>query len=827
MLDPTPGYIAIRIVRAAFREIQKLSHQYSETVAEILKQMRQGNLGDCKKLKGCTDLWRTKQGDVRVIWQQIKSQEILVIKAGLRKDVYQGVIEDRDRNPTYTLANLMGIEESQVEDIPTFNFNVNKTSSWYQFIYGAYLYSPHLTQEQIKLFDQLLETLQRSYSYSRYLELTNINSVLLQSAPGTGKTVCAAVIASEFYKNHNCNVVLILPEALCSELREYTEIKEILQDQQSSFFVGSFAEWLCQSAPELYQLATSSEELQALQAEAQRVHAISRNELLPYRDLILFRAFVLARDEIYQSRHPNYHENIPRLEFLRRNINLSRWEERLGHKKSWLQGVKEITEFAYPVEDRNTTIFILDEVQDYLRYEITAIIGMLERWQNHYQHNSILWLLGDRNQNIMPTDFDWGQLELTRTNSLRYNYRNTKCIIEFANIFHSFAQAANSGGRHLPQPSNPEDAFEKGELVKILEFSSEEQALQILTKLSKKIINTSSSNQRSLLREISSRVKVICKNIPEKYKNLPGIDYLNVQQAKGREFDGCVAFCVLGGEGKPSFEEATSWYTIFTRPRYRLLVIATTEEINRIGRDKFNKCEPIQISNIDEPLKWITEFANGEQILKNTEGVRNIIYQGLSSKPIKIYWDTYAALRLTKINNTQLAEIENTSIKYLAGVADLGYDLYLLAIAKLLYNQYFRLLDFYFHTLIQQRHLANQQHKNILQELNLLQPEQIRSDSDRIPLRCLLLRALGSYWDAVEEASLLQKIDPQECKRIISEIANELERKQLIYEAARVRMKIGISIPEDYPFRKEIIKQDGSLVSLLCHAAINKIKEYR
>ena len=90
------------------------------------------------------------------------------------------------------------------------------------------------------------------------------------------------------------------------------------------------------------------------------------------------------------------------------------------------------------MEDRNTTIFILDEVQDYLRYEITAIIGMLERWQNHYQHNSILWLLGDRNQNILPTDFDWGQLELTRTNSLRYNYRNTEYIIGFANIFNSF-----------------------------------------------------------------------------------------------------------------------------------------------------------------------------------------------------------------------------------------------------------------------------------------------------------------------------------------------------------------------------------------------------
>ena len=41
-----------------------------------------------------------------------------------------------------------------------------------------------------------------------------------------------------------------------------------------------------------------------------------------------------------------------------------------------------------------------------------------------------------------------------------------------------------------------------------------------------------------------------------------------------------------------------------------------------------------------------------------------------------------------------------------AGVADFGYDFYLLAIAKLLHGQYFRLLDFYFHTLIQQRPAA-------------------------------------------------------------------------------------------------------------------------
>jgi hypothetical protein len=42
------------------------------------------------------------------------------------------------------------------------------------------------------------------------------------------------------------------------------------------------------------------------------------------------------------------------------------------------------------------------------------------------------------------------------------------------------------------------------------------------------------------------------------------------------------------------------------------------------------------------------------------------------------------------------------SLSTINGVADFGYDLYLLAIAKLLNSEYSRLLSFYFHTLIQQ-----------------------------------------------------------------------------------------------------------------------------
>jgi hypothetical protein len=64
-----------------------------------------------------------------------------------------------------------------------------------------------------------------------------------------------------------------------------------------------------------------------------------------------------------------------------------------------------------------------------------------------------------------------------------------------------------------------------------------------------------------------------------------------------------------------------------------------------------------------------------------------------------------------------------------SGVADFGYDFYLLAIAslavgiaKLLHGQYFRLLDFYFHTLIQQHQ------DSIILPLNIFE----KSDSEAL-----------------------------------------------------------------------------------------------
>ena len=65
-----------------------------------------------------------------------------------------------------------------------------------------------------------------------------------------------------------------------------------------------------------------------------------------------------------------------------------------------------------------------------------AINKMLETWQTEHQHPTLIWLLGDMNQRIQPVDFDWGDLHLSRTYTLKYNYRNTQNILQFADIFY-------------------------------------------------------------------------------------------------------------------------------------------------------------------------------------------------------------------------------------------------------------------------------------------------------------------------------------------------------------------------------------------------------
>jgi len=770
----------VQIVRTAFKEMQKLPYQNLEDAANVIRDISEGELGDHRKLQGYENLWRTAKGDVRVIWKKNGFNSTLIIKVGLRKEVYKNISENQNTTNLLKVSDVLKIKEDRILDIPSYEWDKTSKASWYQFIYGGYLYSPVLTKSQREVFEIKIPW--------TYLHKDEISSFSLQSSPGTGKTVCAALIACEFFDNYQWNVALILPKTLCKEVKEFANIKVILQQEHDNFFVGEFEEWIAYIAPSFYpEIASKDEELNALETQAKKTHTIQDEVTL--QDLMLYRSFIYNGNEQKISSHPIYIDNKDRINQLR-GIDQQKWKDRLKlqGKKPWLDSLEVLAnELPLPQQNKSgTSIVIFDETQDYLLSELKSIINMLNRWQKQ-GHSVLLYLLGDMNQRIQPVDFNWGSLELGTPRTLKYNYRNTGKILEFANAFHTFAQKRGDiKGKHLPEVCNPNDTFEVGEPVRILEVSSVEEGLVFLEKLNEKIKQQSNnSGECSLLKKLSNRVTVIYMRLPEN-NNLDGIDYLSIEQSKGREFDACITFCIFDGTGNPTFEESNKWYTTFTRPRYRLLVISTTAEICRIGGDFFKMCDFFSPEDTDRLINWISEYSNSEFLFRDYNTIYNLLDEGMNAQPLQIYWDTYPALRLAKFSDDQINEVETRLIEQ----------------------------------------LRNQSIEFRLNELS--QIDQIRDAVDRVPLKCLILRSLSRSWEAFNEASLIENDQPQEYKRLLNAIASDLESQNLVYEATRLKAIIGIPLPEDYPFRESLEKhpswlRNSNFVSLLCNLTIDKI----
>jgi mRNA-degrading endonuclease RelE of RelBE toxin-antitoxin system len=785
--------MSVKIIRAAFREIQRLSYDNFKIVYQIIIDLNQSNDndGDVKKLHGHDKLWRTRDGDVRVIWG-LDSGNIVVIKAGLRRDVYDRVFDSRDRTDPLDIEAL-DIEEIEelnqsqrtaLVDHPAYEISLEDTKwnqeedNWYKFIYGNYYrYSPVLTRYQKQLFDEL-----------RQSGIWSTRNWLVQSGPGTGKTVCAALLACELHREQGWNTMLIVPPAVREDLENYSEIKKIKEQNSEGFWLGTFPDWVRKVDPKLgARLATSEEELTALQ----RLVGSARNlGKISSRDVLLYQAFVLDGENGNNNRNAIFQENRQRIKILRRIPEL--WTTRLGDRLCNFDVATQLRSARPPHPYQNQpTILIVDEAQDFLLAQLKALIAVREAWENQ-GYSTYLWLLGDLNQRIQPVDFDWGQLHLGRTIELRYNYRNSRHILKFANQFLDFARGQINihHGRHLPEPDDPECAVEEGEQVRLLEYPSSELALKFLGILDSFDLPVNSSREgqgeRYFLQQSANQVKVLWTNPDGNQRRL---EILNAEKAKGREFDACVAFRIFENNGTSLLEDSLQWYTLLTRPRSRLLVVATTEEIERIGRNYFECCQTIDAIDAEQAASWIAEFASGVDVslLKdNPQETQEKLLKGCDNG--HPYLDTYFVLNLAKVESESLYKWEQEAIKRL------------------------------------QKHYNNlpKELENNTDCTNSLKEELENVPSENISLRCLLLRAMNCSWQAVEEASGFQKINEKEYKRLVESIAKDLEHKNLVYEAARVREKIGEPIPKDFPFSDKIANRSGSLVSLLCQAMLDR-----
>lgn len=745
----------VKIIRAALRELQKLPHRSCEVVNEILHSLINRRDTDTKLLKGYDELRlrRTRKGNIRVIWLLDSNGDIVLIKAGLRRDVYDDTLQNRDLDNQEIVTELVDSQvysqtkEESLEEIlnpqgtpltenPSYQWDPDMENNWYKFIYSSYRYFPILTDSQKYEIESQLKSFFSNYKLLNNNTFKQDSCIVLQSAPGTGKTVCASLFACQVHRDFDCNVMLIVPEVLRQELTEFAEVKqEAITD---NFWLGTFRDWVEKISPELHnQIADTADELNAL-TKATIFSKQKNNRIgeITVNDVLLYEAFVLDADNSNQGRNAIYKENQNRIEQLEK-IKTENWQKALSGRKSRIDIAKELESQppSSPFE-KGLTLVIVDEAQDYLLSELKAMIAVCEKWsQNH--HPTYLWFLGDLNQRIQPTDFLWSQLGIKEF-QLRKNYRNSFFILEFANQFLNIASkiSADFKTRKLPEPAQPEDTLLKGEQVRLLIYKTDKEADDFIRILSEK--STNQEYQRYLLKNLANAVKIISNKRLDNYDNLV---ILNAEQAKGREFEACVAFRLFDGDGKVSLQESFEWYTLLTRARSRLLIIATSSELNRLknttNHDFFTNC--VLVEDADTAINWIHQVPSDIDVTQIKDNVKQRLLKRCETG--NLFWDTYLALELAKIPDNSLLSWEKEAL----------------------------------------RKLKNLSPTVLNSEIQSTRTSEL-ADSNIIPLRCLLLRAKQLYWAAIIEASKLKNIDNKAYENLLIGIAKDLKP----YEAAIV-----------------------------------------
>ncbi|MEM7555491.1 MAG: hypothetical protein AAF378_15605 [Cyanobacteria bacterium P01_A01_bin.84] len=769
------GKRSIKIIRAAFRDIQKLPPNALMKVYEILQRLSCGDERHTKPLKGYDKLLRTRLGGKwRVIWQK-ENNDILVIKAGWRDSFYDDAFDRRDRINPKVIEELLQPEGKILAENPSYAWNQELDRDWYKFVYGSYRNSPQLTDYQRQVLEQPLNIICSHHQRTNSNNFEDNACVVFQSAPGTGKTVCASLFACEIHRAYEWNTMLVVPSALSRDIEGYADVKLALES--NNFWLGTFPQWLGKIHPEIQsQLASPQQEFAALQQAIK----YTRNTEVTRTDVLLYQSFVLDEGNTNQSKNAVFQANLSRINQLLK-INKNHWYKALACRLSRLDAANILQKkLLKPPVEAECSIVIVDEAQDLMLCELQALIAVCKSWIEQ-GHQTYLWLLGDLNQRISPTNFTWNQLKVRNIIELKRNYRNSQQILVFANQFCELAQKINSsvGAKKLPPPAQPEDAFEVGESVGLLKCADKAEALKLLKELADR--SKQEKNQRHLLYDLANAIKVISHHPIDTHEinNCESLVILNAEQAKGREFETCVAFCLFEGDGMPSLEETFAWYTLLTRPRSRLLIIATTAEIERLnslGKDYFASCKSV---NAEAAIDWITEVASDMNLSQISNDVLARLLKRCETG--HLYWDTYLALQFAGVRDPQLYQWEQKAISLLQ--------------------------------------------KSSVEVLNAE-----LAQAENISLRCLILRAMQYSWEAVTQANILKASDEVEHKRLIISIAKDLEAKKLPYEAARVRATLADgNYKRDFPFWQDVIEsspQSQPLVSLLCKAFNYKLQNF-
>jgi mRNA-degrading endonuclease RelE of RelBE toxin-antitoxin system len=780
----------IELTRKAIKDLQQLQSTGSLKVPErLFEQLASTQEGEkfphTIHLSGYPHLWRSRidvggGGSLRLIWTNNPENRSI-------RFLY---VDQRD-DDTYDF-NL-----SELPQEPAYRWNKETGVEWSLFLNGAYNASPVLTQPQQTISNQV----GKESNHTLYGEDQRIGffAYITQSPPGTGKTITAALRACELYKA-GWNVIFLVPQCLLEDVKSFYCIQSISSDLSQGFFCNTFQNWVVQFFPEFSSLVLPPEkELEILQDLANRAERSRQNlkfNRIELRDVILYQSFVLNPNENY-SKNAVYQENKDRIEDLK-YIHAQWWQEkiaRLGKESrstiaNTLSRKWEDSTINLLAQERVVTILIVDEAQDYLIGELNVLKNFCRKLHQS-GHPTHLWLLGDLNQRIMPVDFEWGALELVRTQDPGWKcFRNSSHILRFSNLFLTPVQEnARKGRVRFPyKPGDPEKSYEIGERVKLISYPSESDAEDLLKKLAQSIGSRTREIEkgRSLIYKLASRVKVLkSESYGSKYKD--ELEILNVHEAKGREFDSCIVFNIFEFKGtEPISGDWWQWYTLLTRTRSRLLVIVTYKQYQLLLShipNILSECEHIDFKDpeaVDSVYQWIQAESNDLELSAQKQDlVERYLCNALQSSQPLIYWDTYEVLDQVGITGAKRTNFER----------------------KLLL-------------------LLREYSSEILQsELTLAKVE-----AKNPLIQCLLMRAMRQSWSAAYSIEALKEVNKLEYERVIQAISKELEDQKLFVESARIKFqKLNMPYPNNLPM-PEVAQSEGNLLAALVN--ILKLRSY-
>jgi hypothetical protein len=757
----------IKFIRAALRDLkQPAVKQFFDAIPTILfgmkleheqaghNQLNTVPLKDTKK-----NLLRTKipGQKVRVIWEKCSDSKTVIC------------IDSRDKN-TYSK------DYDQRKNFPCYEWREEVGDAWRDWVYGGYKYSPILTDEQ----DQIGQELLTNYS-------PTFSARLIQSPPGTGKTITATGWAHKYHQQ-GWHVSLIVPQLLIEEIEQYLRQEQRNQSCADGHLKPmTYRDWLSDIQPQFKdQLASAEQEQKAFHAVVKRIHKLNKFGEIQYRDILLYQAYVLDVENKNLRKSNLFQNNQERIKLLK-SIQPELWEKELGSKFPRLEAAKQLEKKPPPPPaNSQKTLIIIDEAQDYLLMELKAIIAMCRFWQDQHQHQTHLWLLGDLNQRIQPVDFEWGQLEIGKTiQPFNYNYRNSYYILKFANQFLKVAHQHQSGQKKISaEPANPDHVLAEGERIRLLIYQSQEALMTFFKKLRQLSPLKEDEQDRYLGIELAHQVKILRSHLDSSnHQASRAYEFLDISQVKGREFDGSIVLpAAFLTSDIPLAEQAHQWYTLLTRTRTRLLIVTFCEEVEKICNlvpEAFADCESIDADNctkVEETIQWILEAVGDSEAAERAVDIRNLLLESLNQKPLNLYWDTYSLLRQSK---SDLNSWEKQALEYL------------------------------------QKSYNSDDSSRFHAEL-----EQAPDTS----LKCLLHRSMHQSWVAVETAKNLSTDEDSEYQRICTCIVSELQDKGLEYEAARVRYLLEPKTPQNLPF-PEILGQSGELLSLIADAMYNRLAD--